>query len=218
VDSDEEERDNNVIEKVRRKPLPPAKPAMPKNDLPPPPKEDPDSKIRNVIYNIAIGKMKDKKEMEKAWFWSEKKNGEFSYDTNEWLNEKLRVAASMGNSDAVAFLLSKPGADLDGFDIDGNTALHFAVMGTGGLEKQKKTIKILFDAGADVMRTNHDDRNPKQLDFQVCKDQVQYLRELDIAKKEKPPVVEEDEDEHEGEGVYRARTVLTSFTRTDPGL
>ena len=63
--------------------------------------------------------MKDKKEMDQAWFWSDKKNGEFSYDTKEWLNEKLRVAAGMGNSMAVEFLLSKPGADLDGFDIDG---------------------------------------------------------------------------------------------------
>lgn len=218
VDSDEEEADNEKVEQVRRRPLPPAKPAMPKNDLPPPPKEDPDSKIRNVIYNIAIGKVKGTAEMEKAWFWSEAKDGKFSYETNEWLNEKLRVAAGQGNSEAVVFLLGKPGADIDGFDIEGNTAMHFAVMGTGGLEAQKKTIKVLFEAGADIDRTNHDDRNPKQLDFAVCRAQAAYLRELDIAKKEKPPPVEDDGDDEHDEPVYRARTELTSFQRNDPGL
>eukprot|EP00808_Paulinella_micropora_P016161 g61026.t1 len=214
VDSDEEERDNNAMEAAPKKPLPPAKPAMPKNDLPPPPKEDPDSKIRNVIYDIAMGKLESADDMKKAWFWNEKEHGKFSYDTQEWLSAKLRVAANLGKHQAVSFLLAK-GADLDGFDIEGNTALHFAVMGTGPLEDQKKVIKLLFDAGADVNRTNHDDRSAKQLSFQVCKPQVDYLRELDIARKEKPPPVEDDGPD-EAEPVYRARTMLTSITRDDP--
>eukprot|EP00457_Paulinella_chromatophora_P013716 gb/GEZN01014048.1/.p1 GENE.gb/GEZN01014048.1/~~gb/GEZN01014048.1/.p1 ORF type:complete len:287 (-),score=64.87 gb/GEZN01014048.1/:32-892(-) len=214
VDSDEEEADNNAVENVRKKPLPPAKPSMPKNDLPPPPKEDPDSKIRHVIYNIAIGKLSSPEEMKKEWFWDEKKDGKLSYDTTEWLCEKLRVAASLGKYHGVEFLLGK-GADIDGFDIDGNTALHFAVMGNGPLEDQKKTIKVLFDAGADSNRTNHDDKSPKGINFKVCKAQVDYLRELDIAKKEKPAPVEDDGPDDQ-EPVYRARTELTSVARDDP--
>lgn len=66
----------------------------------------------------------------------------------------LRIAAMMGRSDCVAFLISQ-GADVDMVDVKGQTALFIAVV-NGHLD----CVKILLEAGADPNGSRHHRSTP----------------------------------------------------------
>ena len=67
----------------------------------------------------------------------------------------LILAAHVGRTDTVRYLVSLPEVDLDHQDCENDTALHVAVE-----EKHADVVQVLIDAGADIETKNDEGRSP----------------------------------------------------------
>jgi len=121
-------------------------------------------------------------ELQKMWLWDEEKS--YSKAVQDALDSRFRYCALMGNEVGVQFLYNK-GANIDGVDSDGNTALHLSVTPQEKhLERQRKIMTFLMDSGADCDLINGAGYSAKTHVAGVTSEKmVSIVRVLDVQRK-----------------------------------
>jgi len=157
---------------------------------------DKDSAIKIGIEKVAHAASTgtDWDALQEMWLWDEEPT--YSKSVQEALDSRFRYCCLMGNEVGVQFLFNK-GANLDGQDDDGNTALHLAITPQEKhLERQNPIIEFLMSSGSNCDITNKDGYTPKTHVAGVTSEKmVSIVRVLDVKRKPKPRESQETKEE-----------------------
>jgi len=157
------------------------------------PKEEKDGAIMIGIEKVANAAKTGVKweELKTMWLWDEEKS--YSKAVQDALDSRFRYCALMGNEMGVQFLFNK-GANIDGVDDAGNTALHLSVTPQEKhLERQRKIMTFLMESGADCDLINGAGYSAKtHVPGVTSEKMVSIVRVLDVQRK---PREENEENE-----------------------
>jgi len=179
-DSDGEDDGWVPPEKVFKPPKPPSR-----NKAPPKPEEIKEQKMQIVIHKIGGQTELPQEEMIKLWDFGE---AELPAPIISLLNDKIRQTASLGNVNALKFLVEKKADVNSQCPYTGNTALMQAVGVTHHIEKQKDVISYLMHKGADCNIKNKHGLCPKSATPGLPDNPlVVFVRELDLKVQDMKP-------------------------------
>lgn len=181
-DSDSDGGDDNWVPPVIA-----AKPTAPvaRAKAPPKPEEIKEYKMEIVIHKIGGREELPLAEMDKLWDFG---NDPVPPKMINLINDKLRQTASLGNVNALRFLLQKKGDINSQCPHTGNTPLMQAVGVSAHLNRQKSVVTFLIDAGADCTIRNRMNMSPKSPTPGLPDNPLVVLvRELDLKRKDTLP-------------------------------
>jgi len=183
-DGDDYSDDRNRVAPLRPKGKAPKRGAID-------PKKQKDAAIKIGIEKVAHAASTGTawEELQEMWLWDDEPS--YSAGVQTSLDSRFRYCALMGNNVGVQFLYNK-GANLDGQDDDGCTALHLAITPQEKhMERQNPIIDFLMASDANCDLRNKDGYTPKTHVAGVTSEKmVSLVRVLDVQRK---PKVEEKE-------------------------